>query len=162
METTAEFVSLSRGNIELLSQTANIDAMVETGWCPIIACSEDLLIFHENGTHLSPHTGRPPCNQLCDLHKVFVPREAGLWVTHDIVFLVSQDRRSRPRGPPDSTISSFLNLSISWDPAGSAVRDPLGGYSLKRLNINTALVPPKPKAFDRTISTLTSLALCGT
>jgi hypothetical protein len=57
METPAEFMSLSRRDVQLLAKAASIQAVFDTGWGSIVPRGQNLFIFHKKGTHLSSKTG---------------------------------------------------------------------------------------------------------
>ena len=76
MKATAKFVSFSRGDPLFFSETARIQAMLQSGRRSIIACREDFLIFDQDGADLPSQTGRPFGNEMSDIHEILFPRGA--------------------------------------------------------------------------------------
>jgi hypothetical protein len=73
METTAQFMTLSRLHREPLPQTADFEAVGDSGRSTVIAGGEDILVLDQHCTHMTAKTGGTSGNKLGDLHEIFIP-----------------------------------------------------------------------------------------
>jgi len=73
MEATAEFMSLSGRDAHLPAKAPDVQTVLDPGRGSIVPRSQNFLIFYENGTDLSPETGRSLGDKMGDIHEVFVP-----------------------------------------------------------------------------------------
>jgi hypothetical protein len=69
----AEFMAFSGRDTQLFTKATDVQTVGETGRSPIVACGQDLLIFDQNGAHMSSQTGRAFGNEMGDIHEVFFP-----------------------------------------------------------------------------------------
>jgi hypothetical protein len=69
----AEFMALSGRDTQLFTKAADVQTVGETGRSPIVACRQDLLIFDQNGAHMSSQASRTFGDEMSDIHEVFFP-----------------------------------------------------------------------------------------
>ena len=74
MYTSAKFVVLTAGDMELLPKASHFFTMGNPLGRPIVARSKDLPVLDQNSTNKSTITGRTLRNQLCISHKIVLPR----------------------------------------------------------------------------------------
>jgi hypothetical protein len=77
MEASAEFMALSGRNALFLAEATDIEAVFQSGWCPVVSCGQNLFIFHKEGTHLSSEAGGSFSHKVGDIHEIFFPRGPG-------------------------------------------------------------------------------------
>jgi hypothetical protein len=73
MKTSTQFVSLTGSDPQFLAQTADIEAMRESGRRSIIAGCQNSFVSYQNGPYLATPARRAPCYQRGDIHKIFFP-----------------------------------------------------------------------------------------
>jgi hypothetical protein len=56
-----------------LPKTADIQAVFHPGRGPVVTRGQNLLVFNEEGAHLSAQTGRSFGNQMGDVHEILFP-----------------------------------------------------------------------------------------
>jgi hypothetical protein len=73
VKATAEFMAFSGRDTQLFTKATDVQTVGETGRSPIVACGQDLLIFDQNGAHMSSQASRTFGNEMSDIHEVFFP-----------------------------------------------------------------------------------------
>ena len=77
VKTTAEFMSLTRGDGLLLTKATDFEAVFQSSGSAIVTRGQNLLVFDEEGAHLSPETRRTFSHQMGYIHKILFPARPG-------------------------------------------------------------------------------------
>ena len=73
MEAPTELVSFTGRDPLFLTETAGIEAVIEPGRGAVITRCQNLFVFDQDGSHLSPEAGGAFGNKTGNVHKVFFP-----------------------------------------------------------------------------------------
>jgi hypothetical protein len=80
-----QLMALSGSDIELLSQTPDIDAMTDATRSPIVPGTQHPFISHDNGPHGPTAAGGALGDQRGDLHKVSFPSRSREFHRHSFI-----------------------------------------------------------------------------
>jgi hypothetical protein len=78
MQTSAQLVAFARRNTHLLTQAADIEAVIYSDRGPVVPGGNYSLVPDENSTHMTSQAGRTLGYKFCYAHKVFFPG----WPSH--------------------------------------------------------------------------------
>ena len=73
VKAAAQLVAFAGGDVVELAEAADFFAVLEAGWCAVVAGGEDPAVVHEHGAYVSAHAGGSPRDLAGDPHEIFVP-----------------------------------------------------------------------------------------
>ena len=88
VDSPAEFMPLTRRDLELFTQTPDLTAMPDVAWSPIVPGGQDAFIFHDDGAYGSSHAGGAFGDQGGDIHKIDIPGRAIAFRYHGCLILL--------------------------------------------------------------------------